>query len=502
MTHHVRVLVDESLIKISAPDPYYTSYIVTLHDLIEYMGIEIVRQESIKEPGERTRLWRHDDIAHVLKQNTGTSKIEMIYLNCSSMEPININEKAFKKMKKLKTLIIEKGYFSKGLKYLPKSLIVLKWKGFTSEPLSFCFSFKKKLMNLRILTFDCSDYLTHIPDVSGLPELIRLSFQNCKNLTTIHNSVGYLYKLEILDATMCRKLKSFPPLCLPSLKKLELHFCRSLKSFPELLCKMSNIKEIWLCDTSIEEMPFSFKNLNELQKLVIMDKNFKILPKCLSECHYLEHLYLDYCESLEEIRGIPPNLTNLYAEGCKSLSSSSRRMLLSQRLHDAGCNNIVLPTGTEGIPDWFEHQVRGHNSISFWLCKKIPSITCIILIPEFAAIKKFNLFVNGNELIGSGYLFDYKGTVLPSEHAFLFDMNLDDHIDESFGNKPELYEAFKNNEWNHVELNWITEKDDHVSAQMGIHVSWEGDVIFTDPYIIERRYNERRGERNIKQWTR
>jgi hypothetical protein len=169
-----------------------------------------------------------------------------------------------------------------------------------------------------------------------------------------------------------------------------------------------------------------------------------------------------------------------------------------------------LPTGTEGIPDWFEHHVNGYNTISFWLCKKIPSITCIILIPESAVIKNFNLFVNGFEYIGSGYLFNYHGTVLPSGHAFLFDMNLDDHIDESFGNKLELYDAVKDNEWNHVELKWITEKDYQVSAQMGIHVSWEGDdcsdtegdVIFTDPYIIKRRYNERRGERKVKQGTR
>jgi len=33
------------------------------------MGIEIVRQESIKEPGERSRLC-HDDIVHVLQENT------------------------------------------------------------------------------------------------------------------------------------------------------------------------------------------------------------------------------------------------------------------------------------------------------------------------------------------------------------------------------------------------------------------------------------------------
>ncbi|WJX77097.1 hypothetical protein P8452_60437 [Trifolium repens] len=45
----------------------------------EDMGKEIVRQESPKEPGKRSRLWFRDDIVHVFKENTGTKKIEAIF---------------------------------------------------------------------------------------------------------------------------------------------------------------------------------------------------------------------------------------------------------------------------------------------------------------------------------------------------------------------------------------------------------------------------------------
>jgi len=59
------------------------------------------------------------------------------------MEPIiDVNKMAFKEMTKLKTLVIENGHLSKGLKYLPRSLSVLKWKGFTSKSLSSWFSNK------------------------------------------------------------------------------------------------------------------------------------------------------------------------------------------------------------------------------------------------------------------------------------------------------------------------------------------------------------------------
>ncbi|KHN30249.1 TMV resistance protein N [Glycine soja] len=63
MKHHIGVLVEKSLIKISFDGN------VTLHDLIEDMGKEIVRQESVKEPRKRSRLWFPKDIVQVLEEN-------------------------------------------------------------------------------------------------------------------------------------------------------------------------------------------------------------------------------------------------------------------------------------------------------------------------------------------------------------------------------------------------------------------------------------------------
>ena len=58
-------------------------------------------------------------------------------MNFASMEfVIDQKGKAFKKMTKLKTIIIENGHFCKGLKYLPSSLRGLKWKGCSLQFLS------------------------------------------------------------------------------------------------------------------------------------------------------------------------------------------------------------------------------------------------------------------------------------------------------------------------------------------------------------------------------
>jgi len=62
MKDHIHLLWEKSLIKIG--------FYVTLHDLVEDMGKEIVRQESPEDPGKRSRLWAFGDIIHVLEENT------------------------------------------------------------------------------------------------------------------------------------------------------------------------------------------------------------------------------------------------------------------------------------------------------------------------------------------------------------------------------------------------------------------------------------------------
>ncbi|KAL2576966.1 hypothetical protein AAZX31_16G114700 [Glycine max] len=247
MKYHIGVLVEKSLIKKFSW--YGRLPRVTMHDLIEDMGKEIVRQVSPKEPEKRSRLWLLEDIIQVLEYNKGTSQIEIICLDFPSFdkeEIVELNTKAFKKKKNLKTVIIKNGKFSKGPKYLPNNLRVLEWwrypshclpSDFHPKKLSICklpysciSSFDldglwKMFVNLRILNFDRCKCLTQIPDVSGLPNLEEFSFECCHNLITVHTSIGFLDKLKILNAFRCKRLRSFPPIKLTSLEKLNLSFC-------------------------------------------------------------------------------------------------------------------------------------------------------------------------------------------------------------------------------------------------------------------------------------
>ncbi|KHN11123.1 TMV resistance protein N [Glycine soja] len=290
-------------------------------------------------------------------------------------------------------------------------------------------------VNLTILNLDKCDSLTEIPDVSCLSKLEKLSFARCRNLFTIHYSVGLLEKLKILYAGGCPELKSFPPLKLTSLEQFELSGCHNLESFPGILGKMENITVLDLDECRIKEFRPSFRNLTRLQELYLGQETYRlrgfdaatfisnicmmpelarveatqlqwrllpddvlklssvvcssmqhlefigcdlsdellwlflscfvnvknlnlsaskftVIPECIKDCRFLTTLTLDYCDRLQEIRGIPPNLKYFSALGCLALTSSSISMLQNQELHEVGDTFFILPSGK--IPGWFE----------------------------------------------------------------------------------------------------------------------------------------------------
>jgi len=147
-------------------------------------------------------------------------------------------------------------------------------------------------MTLRELNLNNSQCLRKILNVSGLQNLETISFQHCKNLIQIHDSIGLLSKLKILDAEGCSKLKSFPPLKLTSLEQLQLSFCESLKWFPEILGQMMNIKVIVLKGTSIKEFPFSFRYLTGLHTLGIWGSGMLRLPGNIYMMPNLSEVYV------------------------------------------------------------------------------------------------------------------------------------------------------------------------------------------------------------------
>uniref|UniRef100_K7N1C8 ADP-ribosyl cyclase/cyclic ADP-ribose hydrolase n=1 Tax=Glycine max TaxID=3847 RepID=K7N1C8_SOYBN len=106
-----------------------------MHDLIQDMGREIVKEKAYNKIGERSRLWHHEDVLQVLEDDNGSSEIEGIMLDPPHRKEINCIDTVFEKMKNLRILIVRNTSFSHEPRYLPKNLRLLDWKNYPSKSL-------------------------------------------------------------------------------------------------------------------------------------------------------------------------------------------------------------------------------------------------------------------------------------------------------------------------------------------------------------------------------
>ncbi|KAK7258076.1 hypothetical protein RIF29_32504 [Crotalaria pallida] len=360
----IRILVDRSLITVE-------DNCLMMHDLIQDMGREIVKEEKPKDAGKRSRLWFHEDVIEVLTEDTGSSKIEGIMLDPPQREEIHEwVDTALEKMKKLRILIVRNTSFPSAPSYLPNQLRLLDWKEYPSQSFPSRFNPKKIVaLNLRgsllaqpFQAFEHLTYmnvsnchsLTQIPDVSGAKSLRELKLDGCEKLVIVDRSVGFLPNLVYLSVSGCFQLQSFvPSICLPSLEYLSFNLCRSLEHIPEIVGMMDKPLKINLIDTSIEELPHSISKLIGLEYLDMTSCNrLRYLPSSLF---------------------ILPNLVTLKVGGCSRLPESFRRLEVSnsvRTLHfnSAGLLDEDLPVIIQSFPNLKDLNMLSNRFVSFPTC--------------------------------------------------------------------------------------------------------------------------------------
>ncbi|KAL6293466.1 hypothetical protein ACE6H2_001608 [Prunus campanulata] len=345
----IDVLVEKALISVKGD-------YIWMHDLLEEMGKDIVQQESPTEPGGRSRLWSHEDIEHVLTNDTGTEKITGIMLNSPKMDyEIFLNVDCFSKMKNLKIFINYNVCLSGDIGYLPNTLRVLDWYRcpLQSFPPNFrpkglgllnlpCSRIKqlgeglKHFTKLTSLNLERSEFLTEIPDLSGSRNLRYLNASDCESLVEVHPSVGYLDKLQVLNFRGCCELTKFPnKVWWKSLERLGLRNCEKLESFPEIMDKMDSLIELDLWRTAIKELPASIGRLIGLKILVLSGGPIKELPSSIGHLTALERLYLKRT-AIEELPSSIGDLTALRfldLEECENLANLPQSIYGLQKLN-------------------------------------------------------------------------------------------------------------------------------------------------------------------------
>ena len=145
------------------------------------------------------------------------------------------------------------------------------------------------------MNFNSNQYISELPDLlSATPNVKKLDLQSCEKLVKIHDSVGYLDKLESLDLWSCDELQILPScIAMKSLKYLNLFHCKRVKRFPDIPQELENLKYLSLGQTAIRELPPSIENLTGLERLEIGFSFYSCqLPSSIYKLQHLRILFL------------------------------------------------------------------------------------------------------------------------------------------------------------------------------------------------------------------
>ncbi|CAN6848372.1 unnamed protein product [Brassica oleracea] len=303
VNHGLQVLADKSLI--------YIVYkgCVEMHSLLQKMGREIVKKQSLEEPGKRQFLMDIEEIFEVLEKNTGTGKVLGIYLTWG--RSLQISKGAFDGMNNLRFLNVYYGplCMPEGLNCFPDKLRLIDWPycALRFWPSKFSFKFLVELIMpksnfeklwegiqplpcLKLMDFSSSEYLKEIPDLSKATSLERLDLCHCESLLELTSSIGSAAELELyMGHTAIEELPSSISTW-SCLYKLSISGCKNIKDFPNV---PDSIVELNLSKTGVEEVPPWIEKLFRLRKLSMFGcEKLKTISPNISKLENLEVLAL------------------------------------------------------------------------------------------------------------------------------------------------------------------------------------------------------------------
>ncbi|KAK2431515.1 TMV resistance protein N [Trifolium repens] len=396
---NIEDLVNKSLLNV---DNGY----LNMHDLIQDMGREIVKQESPKSPAKRSRLWFHQDVIDVLSANdSGNDAIQGIMLQPPDATVVDLNDSAFENMNRLRILIVRHTTFSTEPKHLPNYLRLLDWDVYPSKTFPPKFYPRniiilnlpnsqltmeepfKKFSDLIVMNFSNNQSITTMPDVSKVEKLRELRLDNCRNLIAIHESIGFHKHLVDLSASGCTKLENFlQRMFLPSLEVLKLDWCEKLEHFPDIENEMNTPLMIHMQGTSIKKLPTSVGNLIGLvsidmensKKLEDLPSNLFRLPNVVAfdfgSCPKLGGSFRRFLPDSPSEANEHSTLKVMHLEN-SGLSNEDIQAILTcfPKLEElvASCNNFVsLPSCIKEFDHLTNLDVRMCNQL-----QKIPECT-------------------------------------------------------------------------------------------------------------------------------
>ncbi|KAF2542272.1 hypothetical protein F2Q68_00033228 [Brassica cretica] len=338
----LNVLAEKSLISLE-------SELVSMHDLLVQLGIDIVRKQST-EPGQRQFLVDNREICEVLADDAAGSRsvIGIIFRG----DEIYMSERAFEGMSNLQFLRLNVGpdgggeafHLFGGPSYLSRKLRLLDWSYFPmtclhcipnpellvelimyGSKLEKLWDGTKPLRNLKWVDLSDSKNLKDVSSLSTATSLQELDLTGCSSLVELPSSIGNAIHLKKLHLGECSSLVELPSSIGNAihLEKLDLSGCSSLVELPSSIGNATNLEFLSLRNCSrLVELPSCIGNIRNLEELDLSDCSSLVgVPSSIGNTTNLKRLKFSRCSSLVELPASIGNLHKLYSlilkECCK-----------------------------------------------------------------------------------------------------------------------------------------------------------------------------------------
>ncbi|KAH9782884.1 ADP-ribosyl cyclase/cyclic ADP-ribose hydrolase [Citrus sinensis] len=319
------VLIDKSLISISGDS-------LQMHDILQEMGRQIVRQESEKEPGKRSRLWDPKEIRRVLKHNKLPNGLDYLpkklrYLHWDTYPlrtlPSNFKPKNLVALN-LSCSKVEQLWEGEKEAFKLKSINLSHSQHFIKMPGPF------ETPNVETYLLDYTNLACVPSSIQNFKYLSALSFEGCKSLRSFPSNLHFVCPVTI-NFSYCVNLIEFPLIsgkvtslnlsksaieevpssieCLTDLKKLNLKYCKRLKRISTRFCKLRSLVDLFLngC-VNLERFPEILEKMEHLERINLNKTAITELPSSFENLPGLEELFVEDCSKLDKL---PDNIGNL-----------------------------------------------------------------------------------------------------------------------------------------------------------------------------------------------
>ncbi|KAK1418437.1 hypothetical protein QVD17_27582 [Tagetes erecta] len=354
----IKTLINRCLVSVSPNKK------LMMHRLLQEMAKNIVRQESVKFPGQRSRVWLSSDSYRILSKGNGSNTVEGLALDMKMLseenfafKASNLRTDALKNMDSLKLLQLNFVELNGSYENFSEGLRWLCWLGYplrsipcelymgnlVAIDLSYSslevFDPPMVLQSLQILNLKDSHNLFEIRNIFMIPRLETLILWNCYSLANVCKTIEDLTSLSLLNMTGCKNLfnrEQVNPLA-PSTSSGSVTIHPTF-SFP------FSLRQLFLKDCLLETtcfFPLSFSVQPYLQYLNLGNSLFEFLP-CYDHLKNLRVLDLSFCSILKCLLCLPSTLAELYIYYCELLEriTFQSHLFTLQEFGYEGCVNL------------------------------------------------------------------------------------------------------------------------------------------------------------------